>query len=721
MRLENDAARAWWRWALALGLAFLGAALLRVYQAPMWLDMPSLMAGGEPIMYTHDAYGWLAGAKFENTYFNEPLSVFVRWLHQAGGFGLGWLGYWLPAIMAPLVALPVCWLAGRWNKLEFGPAAGILAATIPGFYIRSSLGELDTDLFSLLTVTVTAAGAILLVEPTCNRGWRLERGAEPRPLTDVERGRQYAWAFALGIWSAFGGILYGNSPLLCLPLFGAAAGLGVLLGRPGTRLSNGAAVVLAALPMVAGWWTLILPLAGLAALRFRPSLFRKPVPDAILLVAGAVLLLFGSDVGWEIINKVLYWLKPVSETAGGGGGVPGLNLPSVLQSIREAQTLSWTRLLTTVAGGAVVFPFLLAGYVRLVIARPMALVFLPLLLLGLAGKTLGIRFTMFAGPAMGLGVVGLGMLADRLPAPGRWLKPGAVVAMTALALVPLARFVDARPASPVLSRPYAETLLDLRSKADERGWLWLWWDYGYAAQHYAERYTVADGARHTEKWLYPLAKVHASDSPAQAANLMRFVASDMVAQAKGQEAPEVNPDLAYMRVNPMKSLREMGGPAAKEFLAGLEDEPVSAGGNVPGQYLVFSWDNIRIAEWIGRFGKWDVADGSTGKPNVTFVPGRFRINPRGVLESQLGSIPLSSVDILSAEGNRSKDWPRLGGVHLVVNEATSEAFIMDSRAYRMNMMRMLFKSPARFSDNFELVAETPPHTRVYRVKRSPGQ
>ena len=135
--------------------------------------------------------------------------------------------------------------------------------------------------------------------------------------------------------------------------------------------------------------------------------------------------------------------------------------------------MPFASVLRFVAGDAMLFPFFLAGLVWLIVVRPAALVFLPLLVLGLFSVKLGARFSMFAAPAMGAGLIGLGLLADRfvaLPLPRLAFASVGLLA----ALLPPALFLNRTAPTPVLSRTYAEALIDLGTRTPPTAWLWLW-------------------------------------------------------------------------------------------------------------------------------------------------------------------------------------------------------------------------------------------------------
>ncbi len=708
----------------ALALTWIVCAGVRLVELPAWQGS-AFEAGGEPIMATHDAYVWLAGAKGVGVLPDAPLSRLVRLVHALTPASWGGVGFWLPPLVAAFSGLPLVVLARRWGASAFGPAAGVVGGCALGFLIRTRLAMLDTDILALFTLTLAAVWLCLLLEPLLRFGDGAagtgEDAAGPSP----------------GFWGGLGGLclwtivsvwFYGSIQTILMAVFGSGAALGVVLARPGRRTQI---LVATCLPLAclhtASWAALAAVPAVCAAFWRFPGLSRRPA--VLWAAAGAGLLafaIFGSGFAGGVVERVLYWFKPAVDEARSAASVSALSLPSVLPSIREAQNSPFSDILRVMAGHPALFPVLLAGYVWLALRRPVALVFLPLLLLGLASAKLGMRFSMYGAPAMGAGMIGLGLLTARfIPRP----LPALVLAAAGLcvALVPPAYVLRRAPPSPALSRPFAETLLELGRATPSSAWIWLWWDFGYAVQYYAERFPVADGARHTEHWLYPLAAVHAAE-PARAAALMRFFAAEMAVQDIPSEARrQVSGDSPFLHAftPPMARLLEMQGAAARAVLDRLDGEggTAGAGASLPEQDYVVSWDNLRLAGWIIRFGTWDLADGAYKEGNVTRLEGELRVDPAkgAAMSSKFGNLPLATLDVATPNGVKRYSWPRLSGVHLVMNNAAREAYIMNDTAYRSSMVQMLLGEPASFARDFELVLDNAPAARVYRLKPRPEE
>jgi dolichyl-diphosphooligosaccharide--protein glycosyltransferase len=287
------------------------------------------------------------------------------------------------------------------------------------------------------------------------------------------------------------------------------------------------------------------------------------------------------------------------------------------------------------------------------------------------------------------------------------------VGVACLALGPSAVFMQEVMPVPVLPKVYAGTLLELRDKAEPDALLWQWWDYGYAAQYYAERASFGDGGRQAGPWLYPLARVHCADSPRQAAQFIRYFGQAMLEDGSKNKTDVQG---ALLAGNPVVELQAMDVAQAQGFLSGLvadsQDWPTSVS-----NYFVVSWENLRLASWISYYGNWDVSTGTSSPGKIQQVRGEIQLDSAtGLLKINGNSMPVDSMDVMTAEGDRHFQWPQGTGSHVVVNQMSRQVFLMDAKMYRSMMVQMLLRPASDFSDEFSLVVDNSPWARAYRVR-----
>jgi dolichyl-diphosphooligosaccharide--protein glycosyltransferase len=724
---------------LAYGLSL----LVRAREIDLW-QHPALKLDGQYIMSTHDAYAWLAGAVGVNGFFvDQPLPEMLCAVHFLTGLSIAHIGFWLPALLAPVAAVPVCFLACWLGGREYAAAAGLLAATSLSYTVRTRLGSLDTDLYTLLFPVVLAGALVLWLDTYFSMAWRLSgrqrEAGENTAFTDTPSTDRlpviWGGAALLGLLCQLYYHFYASGMAIMLVTLGMGGVVGFALAAPGLRLTALCAASLATVPLFFGWPGMILATAVAAAVWKRPDLFANHrVLLGILGGTALAVLLFAPDILRGMLSHVLTWLKP-THVAGGVDDTAKavLQLPGIRQSVREAQNAPLSLIIEQIAGHWSVFWAGAVGYVYLCWRRPACLAFLPLLLLGLAGTRFGYRFSMYGGPTIGLGFLGLGLAANRylrLSSVLRWVAGGVLVVGVAY---PLFVFSSQLRPSPVLTREFARTLRAADNSTATDGWLWQWWDYGYAAQFYGKRYTFADGGRNYSNWVFPLAKVHTARSPMAAAQLMHeFAATSWrqvlhPSQKNRKDHPEVEdwtekrrmPGIFDMSLNPIENLQDMGAENAQKYLDNLATRPMKVSSDHPPQYFAVGWDNLKISAWISDFGSWNVVTGSHTRGQVGRIGGDVSIDTaQGVLTSgQYPPLRIKELCLVRPDENKFRHWPNPDGLYAVVNRMSNEVYLMDAWVYESMMIQMLLKDPAEFAPYFELVVENQPWGRIYRLAR----
>ena len=390
----------------------------------------------------------------------------------------------------------------------------------------------------------------------------------------------------------------------------------------------------------------------------------------------------------------------------------GMKLPDIAQSVREAQNLDWGQLGPRLGGNWVVFVLGMLGFGFVCWRRPALFVFLPFLALGIASVKLGNRFAMYGTVGIGMGL-GLG-LSEFMSMLGqsqgrRWI---AQLVLACVVLWPSAVFMqDVRPA-PVLPKIYAETFLELRAKTTPDSLLWQWWDYGYAGQYYAERATFGDGGRQSGKWLYPLARVHCATSPRQASQLIRYFGQAMFEDGSKNKA---DVRTALFSGNPVADIQKMKVDQAQTFLSELVVNDTNWPTTVS-NYVIVSWENLRLASWISYYGNWDIAAGTSSPGKIQQVRGELRMDSAaGTLVVGGKSTLLDSMDVVDESGTKHFEWPNGTGMHVVVNQMSRQVFLMDAKIYRSMMVQMLLRPALDFAEEFTLVVDNSPWARAYKV------
>jgi dolichyl-diphosphooligosaccharide--protein glycosyltransferase len=686
---------------LALILVVFTTVSVRLAEYPFWQN-EGLSVMGERLMATHDAYAWLAGAKDIGNYSGNPFSSLLAFLHHVTGMELSEVGFWSPVMLVPLLAVPACLLAWTLGRPEGGLVFGILVTSGLGFLVRTRLGFCDTDLISLLfPLSVSCLLAAWLV--------RMRESAQRPAALSISDALPAA---AIGLLGWIGVYSYpGNVSLMFTTcVLGAAL---IFFFVPAERRESAAAGVLLVFAMTFAGLTGTILVGVWMIWRMRGPAVSKNVQllGWVLVVAAVLVLADTHEKVWWIVQRLFFYAKTSAPDL--VNATTAIRLPEIAQSVREAQNLDWGLLGPRMGGNWFVFALGVFGFGFAAWRRPVLLLFLPYLALGIASVKLGNRFAMYGTVAIGLGL-GFGvseLLVMLQQSQGRrWI---AQLAVACVALWPSAQFMSEAQPVPVLPKVYAETFMELRDTVEPDALLWQWWDYGYAAQYYAERASMGDGGRQSGPWLYPLARVHCADSSAHARNMIQYFGH--VVQREGRKS-SADPIISLLAGNPVTELMQMDAPAARDFLENLRvnHQPWP---DAPPQYLILSWENLRLASWISYYGNWDIASGTSSPGKIQQVRGEVRMDSAaGTLVVGGKSTRLDSMDVVEDSGTRHFEWPNGTGMHVVVNQMSRQVFLMDTKMYRSMMVQMLLRPALDFAEEFTLVVDNSPWARAYKVR-----
>jgi dolichyl-diphosphooligosaccharide--protein glycosyltransferase len=698
--------------------------VLRLLELPFW-QAEVFEIGGEKLMATHDAYFWLAGAQGTSWATDLPLMHFIRILHEITDVAPGNIAFYLPVFLAPLAGLPLCYLAWKQDMPEAGIGAGILGTGCLGYLLRTRLGFCDTDPFALLVPALMGTALILWATPFVRSSW-LPGSAPVTPYSRTSTRDLFITtgsAILLGLVCRFCFWLYGQSSYIVLAFLGVCAFTVFLLARPGARRPALLGLLAFHAAGFGGWIGLASALILTGLFVALPSILQSPKKTWSLLALFAVAMIVVTGLhnqAWTIVSKLIFLTKS-SEVESLSNGT-SLLLPSVQQSIREAQNVDLPSLYSRISGNAILFWTGLAGYIYLIWKKPLFLIVVPILVFSVFSFKLGNRFTMYGGIVWGVGL-GFGLstlLANLQIASGKRFL--AQIILCLVIIWPLWETGNAVRPSPILPRVYAQTFKDLEQVSAKDARLWQWWDYGYAAQYYAKRMSFGDGAKHGGPWLYPLALIHCTDSPAQAAGMIRFTTADQkktfAANNTRTEETLATWSHPWYAAYPTTGLESLPPVEAELAVESMRTTSPVKDADLPDQYFVVSWENLRLAYWISYFGNWDLVTGTASPGRIQRLRGQIQFNTqKGLIASDRQTIPLDTLDIVTQNGLEQMSWPNGKGLHGILNQLSKEVYVMDTKIYRSMLVQMLIAPPSHFAPHFALEVDHFPWARAYRVEK----
>ena len=673
---------------LGIGVRFFDAFL---YDIQQWT------VAGEKIMTDADSYCWLAGAEGFGNGAGQGLGEILGFLHELSGLEVGTIAFWLPALLAPLVAIPVCMFCFYSKCPVSAVSSGLFSSSTATYFFRTRLGRYDTDLIALLFPVTIAVAIVMLALHMQQPVLQQVDSAQRRLTTVIKEKAPFLGIVLLGLWGKLYLWFYPQGePLLVVFLIVGVLSILITSGRDRILagiLSYGFCALIAVSTVSLA---LILPLALISLLltpkrwyRLGANTVRVAILVSFVVVSAALL----TDAGTFLVNHTLESIHTFTEQASIGYG--RLRAPSVFQCIGEFNRLALSDMYWALAHNMIFFIIGGAGFLYFIWKRPAGIVFIIFLLLGLAAEFMGQRFALYGSIPFGIGI-GLGMsylLSDRFRSPFITTLYNSLIVIAIIATT----YSSAQrvPIRPRISPPSAQALCDLRTELPDKSCLWIWWDISYAAQYYARCSTFADGgwSRNTNWKIVPLSYVYAASSPEKAHRMI----SHMVSNGDPTDVADIASAVLYA---------DSGGaePHVSE--------------SIPSQYFAVSWENIDDSNWITYYGEWDFdAEKSLSAARCSAALKDVRI----LLEDGAvgGSISRRSIDSLDYfDGNNRRqhyEWANNSDQHVIAGRNTC-IYIMNNEMYRTLMVQMLIGDPETFSPYFELVVDKAPLIRVYKVK-----
>ncbi len=683
-------------WLICI-VAFAFSAGARLFELPRW-DVADLQVDGERLLATNDAYFWVAGAEGINPAAqSHPMAVLLDGLSRIVPAPLADIAFWASILLAALVAIPLALWCDFLQLPKAALVGPLLVSLTPAFYNRTRLGFYDSDWATLYFPLLI--GWLLSV-------WIQANLQKPKQSDNDETNRNadrtipailiLLTAIALPWHNAIG--------LFLLAFLGIAFLLLSFLGTPEDRSGTFLGLITVALTVWLGW---IGAVAGLMVLwlsdRF-PTRFQDRGMSRLLGVIFVALLAGTAAFHFQgyLSNVIPTYVGRLFGQAEPQVTAFSLVFPDTTASIQETQRPNLVEALS----GSAFHPLLgaagILGLFILLRRKVTASFLLPLLVLGLGSVRLGVRFTMYAAPAILLGLfAALDWLLINTRERGIWgtfVRIGIPAVLLLTIIPPIDQTLRYLPVETVVDKAHAEALVELSQIGDPAGTIWTSWDYGYAAQHFAGMNTFTDGRRNSGEYLFSLGVVLGSESLDRSVDFMRFA-------AQHQNIPwEV-----------WETWSEMEWDAWLETL-GSGDAPID---HLPSlAYLVVQWEAIPFQKWYQYYESWDFTaqDGQPSRVWAISMPQELD-NNSGVFQFDGDQrVDAVTIDILGEAGVEHYDFPPTGGPHLLLNNVTGEVMLLDEAAYRSAFIQLLLLPELEAASPFRLLIDNPPYVRVFELR-----
>ena len=412
----------------------------------------------------------------------------VYYLTKFLPFSLDTIILYMPAFVSSLIVIPII-LIMRLYKLTFvGFLAALLASITWSFYNRTMTGYFDTDMFALVFPVFILYYVMKFVK-------------DDKLLTML----------IASIITAFYVVFYPQGYAAISAIFVTFIVYGLVFVKDKKQFYLSLVFMSIALIKI----MLVLKLLLLVAFYFvsKQELLRKDKNPLYIAIASVLFFILAGD-GYGLIMSKIGWYTKTGTDAG------VLHFYDVAQTIREAGKISFDTFANRISGSVVSFIIALAGYILLVFKKKEFLLFIPLIGIGFFAYIGGLRFTVYAIPAMAIGAVYLAyFIIERIVAKDK-AKYALLTLATVAFLYPNIRHIIAYKVPTVFNQEEVKILDKLKNIATPKDYTLTWWDYGYPIWYYSDTNTLIDGGKHHAD-NFIISQILTTDSQMQAANLAR--------------------------------------------------------------------------------------------------------------------------------------------------------------------------------------------------------
>lgn len=482
-------------------IAYLFSVSMRFIWVNEISSQPSFYWNNEIMINTNDGYGFAEGArdilqghheKNDLSWVSSSISKLTALLAKILPISFETLILYMSPFIGSLIVIPLILMGRALNQTTMGFIAALIGSIAHSYYNRTMTGYYDNDMLNIVFPVLEMYSLILALTHQRNRYLI--------PIT-----------ISIGLYQWW----YPQAYALDTALFTMIIGYALIFDRKNSYLYKIALFILLgilSLPLLAKFG---LAIAFFTFFHFQQELSKKLFWPLFTVIAGVYFFTGGIDPIWTLLK--LYIVHGASENTVS----TSLNYYNVINTVREAGHIPFTVFAERISGHTITFVLACIGYIMALIAYRPLLITLPLVGLGFIAMFAGLRFTIYAVPAMAIGFAYLLVfITQRIEK--SWLKYTALFILVEAAIYPNYLHIKEYMTPTVFTTQEVTSLDQLRKIASREDYVVTWWDYGYPIRYYSDVKTWIDGGKHTGDVNYPASFVLTTQDSTSAAKMMRL-------------------------------------------------------------------------------------------------------------------------------------------------------------------------------------------------------
>ena len=682
-----------------VSLAYMFSFIIRLIWVYQFKDNPDFMWNNQLMINTNDGYFFAASAEqaLSGLHVDNPrvFSMFTYGLvaitvlfTKITPFSLETVTLYLPAFISSLVVIPMILIARLYKQTLWGFFAALLGSIAWSYYNRTMIGYYDTDMFSAMAPMFIL---FFLIKSTIDFNLRSSLYAALAIviypfLYDQGQSIVYVMGIIYGVYMIFYHRRENTTYASLILIFLALTPLG--LAKPDIYIVQ-----------------TLLVLIAFAILQTKEFQTKKLIIVSAILFL--IFLILGNVFGL-IVGKILsYTIKGTEET--------GLHFYAVNQTVREAGSIPFETFANRISGSEIGVILSLLGYIVLVFRKPVFILALPLVGIGIFAMFGGLRFTVYAVPMAAMSAIYLFFVIGEYIKDVKF-KYAFITLATAALIYPNIAHIIGYKVPTVFNKQEVKDLVALDKIASGKDYTFAWWDYGYPIWYYSDTSTLIDGGKHNND-NYIISKIMFSTSQIQAANLARLAIETYV-----DSNYSVVADTLFKDKNPNDMMEELKLP---DYQLPNKTRDI---------FLYMPFRMLNIFPTVGVFGNLDLKTGNNLR-NIVFYPAQpIKQDGSTITLSNGISIDAAKGEALLGKNNvtlrnfevatlnkdsqtivQSNVFHMNGNYSVVYLKSYNKMILMDNETYDSAYVQMFMLG--RYDKNlFELVVSSP-YTKIYKLKR----
>jgi len=485
-----------------IGLAYCFSLLMRLIWVYQFHDYAPFYWNSQLMINTNDGYFFASGAKnlIDHSLVNNlrvpgtefGLVSFTYFLAKILPFSLDTIILYLPTIISSLIVIPIILIMKLYNKTYLGFLAALLSSITWSYYNRTMTGYYDTDLFALTF-------PVFII-------YFLIKGIKQESLFSIFIASLFISTYFYA-YDASPSVIYAIAITFILYM--------VTIKRKMDKKSLYPFIILVAIGSLNIEWYLRFSALFVLYFVFIKGLIKEEKYLLYLTIFAILLFAYFNNVFSLIYYKVFTYTVTGEDTGN------RLHFYKVFQTIREAGKIPFDTFANRISGAIFSFVIACIGYVFLAYKKKEFLLFIPLIGIGFFAYIGGLRFTVYAIPAMSLGLVYLIYFIMNQFSLQNKVKNGLLFMITLLFLYPNIMHIISYKVPTVFNAEEVKVLNKLKNISTSKDYTITWWDYGYPIWYYSDTNTLIDGGKHRHD-NFIVSQILTTDSQMQAANLARL-------------------------------------------------------------------------------------------------------------------------------------------------------------------------------------------------------